>query len=200
MREFKGFNEAKVNKGSGAYEQLPKDAYVCKILNVREQQNSDGGSRFDIMFDIAEGEYKDFYSKQYQERKKSDEDAKFPNDGIYRLTIPEDNSEDWLKDSFKTFTTALEDSNSGYHWDWDETKWKGKFFGGLFHIKQSEYKGNIYDHTALKWVRSADDVRNKKYNKLPNDKLLDASTVKPADDSNDFVNVPEGSADEIPFD
>lgn len=199
MKAFNGYDEAKVNKGSEAFEQLPKGAYVCKILNVREQPNKKGGSRFDIMFDIAEGEYKDFYSKQYQERKKDNEDAKFPNDGIYRLTIPEDDSEDWLKNAFKTFTTALEDSNSGYHWDWDEKKWKGKLFGGLFHVKQTEYNGNIYDHTQLKWVRSAADVRENKYGKLPNDKLIDSEKSNPNAPNDDFVNVPDGSADEIPF-
>lgn len=198
MKAFNGYEEAKVNKGNEAFEQLPKGAYVCKILNVREQANKKSGSRFDIMFDVAEGEYKDFFSKQYQLRKKNDEDAKYPNDGIYRLNIPEDNSEQWLKDNFKTFTTALEESNTGYHWDWDENKWKGKLFGGLFHIEQKEYKGNIYDHTVLKWIRPAADIRKHKYGNLPKDKLLDAASTPNAMDDG-FVNVPEGNADEIPF-
>ena len=197
MKAFNGYQEATVRKGSEAFEPLPKGAYVLKILNVREQSNKKGGSRFDIMFDIAEGEQKDFFSKQYQARKKDSEDAKYPNDAIFRLNIPEDDSEQWMKDNFKTFTVALEESNSGYHWDWDENKWKGKLFGGLFHIEQDEYKGNIYDHTRLKWVRSVADIRENKYGNLPKDVLIDAKTTTAADDG--FVNVPEGIADEIPF-
>lgn len=196
MKQFSGYEDAKVVKG-GTFDPLPKGAYVLKVLNVSEKANKNGGSRFDIAFDIAEGEYTDFYKKQYQERKKQDEDAKYPNDGIFRLNIPEDNSEEWLKNNFKTFTAALEESNNGYHWDWDENKWKNKLFGGLFHIEQEEYNGKIYDHTRLKWVRPVKDIRENKYGNLPKDKLLDVSTKTSVDEG--FINVPDGSADEIPF-
>lgn len=197
MKQFNGYEEAKVKTGS--FEMLPKGAYVLKILNVSEKANKKKGSRFDIAFDIAEGEYKDFYQNLFKKNKEQKEDAKYPNDAIYRLNIPEDDSEDWQKDNFKTFTNALEASNKDYHWDWDETKWKGKIIGGLFHIEQSEYEGKIYDHTRLRFVRPAADIRDNSYGSLPQDKLISGATSNTEADQG-FVNVPEGNPDEIPFD
>jgi hypothetical protein len=199
MRKFNGYEEAKVKKG-GVFN-LPKGAYVLKILNVKEQENKNGGTRFDIAFDIAEGEHKDFYQQMYKRLKEKDEDVKYPNDGIFRLNIPEDDSPGWIKDNFKTFTNALEESNGGYHWDWNETKWKGKLIGGLFHIEQNEHNGKIYNHTRLKYVRSVEDIRNNKYGQLPQDKLIEGgnSSTSASDDMDGFVNVPEGSS-EVVFD
>lgn len=198
MKQFAGFEEAKVNKGSN-FEALPKGAYVLKVVGIKKAENKNGGSRFDIAFDIAEGEHKDFYTKQYQESKKANEDAKLSNDAIYRLNIPEDTSPDWMKNNFKTFVVALEESNGGYHWDWDEKKWKGKLFGGLFRIEQDEYNGKIYSHTRLTWVRGAEDIRTGKYGKLPNDKLKEASDNAASNGGSDWVNVSGDIDEELPF-
>ena len=110
-----------------------------------------------------------------------------------------------MKDSFKTFVAALEDSNAGYHWDWDERKWVGLIFGGVFRIEQSEYEGKIFNHTRLAWVCPADDARNYT-GTLPKDKVIGNGSSgdgfsgggsSAPDDG--FVNVPEGIDSEIPF-
>ena len=55
----------KKNRKSGAaFERLPKGNYVCKILNVEEVTYKNGKRGIKISFDIAEGDYKDFYIKQ----------------------------------------------------------------------------------------------------------------------------------------
>lgn len=195
MKKFAGFEDAKAKMG-GDFTPLPKDGYELKILSVKEAANKNGGTRFDIAFDIANGEFKDYFKNLYQDRKQQNEDTKWPNDAIYRLNIPDDASEQWMKDQFKTFVTCLEESNSGYHFDWNEQLWKGKFFGGLFHIEQTEYQGKVYDHTRLKWVTTVDKIREKKFN-LPKDKLIEKESETTPDG---FVNVPEGIADELPFD
>lgn len=193
IKKFAGYEEAKVN--AGGFKALPKGGYVLKILSVKEATNKNGGSRFDIAFDIAEGEYKDFYKEQYADRKAGNEDAKWSNDAIYRLNIPDDGSQQCIKDAFKTFTTCLEESNSGYHFDWDESKWKGKLFGGLFHIEQSEWQGKVISHTHLKWVTTVKKIHEGKFS-LPNDKLLEKAATEDADG---FMNVPDEIADELPF-
>jgi hypothetical protein len=67
-------------------------------------------------------------------------------------------------------------------------------------IEQSEYNGTIYDHTRIKWTRTAQDVRENKYGKLPNDKLIKSSNiVSDALSSNYDINVPEGEDEEAPF-
>jgi len=181
---------------ASSFEPLPKGAYVCKILRADEQKNANNdGSHVRIGFDIAEGEYKDFYKKQFDAN--TNEDRKWPNDAMYLLSVPNDDSKEWQVQQWDTFWTHVEDSNEGYVFDGESSKLKGKLFGGLFHNEQSEYEGKIYDHTKLKWTRPAQDIRDNKYGKLPKDKLIDSSKVK---DDSDFMSIPEGEGDEIPFD
>ena len=50
-----------------SFELLPKGAYVIVIKAVKEEPNKNkSGSHLRIRFDIAEGEYKDFYKKQFE--------------------------------------------------------------------------------------------------------------------------------------
>lgn len=197
------FSYTKVNRENAikgfSFELLPKGAYVCKILKVAEVENKSGkGKHVEIGFDIAEGEYKDFYMKQFEAN--TSEDKKWPTDARYNLGVPDDSSPEWLVQNWDTFWTNVEDSNNGYVFDGDGDKLKNKLFGGLFHNEQSEYNGNIYDHTRLKWTRAAQDVRDGKYGKLPNDKLITAATKSSGKKQDDtFMNVPEGTAEEIPF-
>ena len=51
-----------------SFEQLPKGAYVVKILNAVEEQSKNGiGSHIKISFDIAEGEYAGFYASNIRQ-------------------------------------------------------------------------------------------------------------------------------------
>lgn len=198
MLNFKSVNRDQV-KQQGAFQMLPKGAYVVKIINIKTEANKNNdGQHLRIAFDIAEGEYKDFYMKQYQNN--TNEDKKWPNDANFTITIPDDNSPEWMSQKFFTFLANVEDSNKGYVFNGDETKLKGKLFGGLFRNEQSAYNGNIYDHTRLWWTRPADDVRNNKYGSLPKDKLVSAKPATPENASNEFIQIPdEVGADEIPF-
>lgn len=192
MKKFSKFDTAQVKTGS-LFDPLPKGAYVIKIVKAKETPNKNGdGSHIKVAFDIAEGDYQDFYKKQFDSI--TDEDKHWPYDGVHNLVAPDDNSPQWMIDNFGTFIAALEDSNDGYHWDWNEEKWKGLVIGALFRIEQTEKDGNIYDHTRPFWFRDAATIRSGKYGKLPKDKLV---TPKPS--ANDFINIPDDAADEIPF-
>ena len=197
MLNFKSVNRNQVRQ-QGAFQVLPKGAYVVKIVNVKTEANKkNDGQHLRIAFDIAEGEYKDFYMKQFQAN--TNEDRKWPNDANFSISIPDDSSPDWMAQRFFTFLANVEDSNKGYTFDGDETKLKGKLVGGLFRNEQSEYNGNIYDHIRLQWTRPADDIRNDKYGSLPKDKLITAKAA-PTNADTGFISVPEDvGADEIPF-
>ena len=139
MKKFDKFETAKIKTGS-IFDPLPKGAYVLKILRAAEEQNKNSeGSHIKIAFDIAEGDQKDFYKKQFDAS--TNEDKRWPFDGVINLAVPDDNSPQWMIDNFGTFVSVLEESNSGYHWDWDETKWKNLLIGGLFRIEQTESNG-----------------------------------------------------------
>ena len=83
----------------------------------------------------------------------------------------------------------------------DPASLKGKLIGGLFHIEQTEYNGNIYDHTRMRYTRVADAVREGKYGKLPADKLVSpsVSSQAPLGDPTDFMAVPDDGKEEVPW-
>ena len=192
MKAYKGYER---NEGRD-FETLPKGAYVIKILGAKEEVNKRGdGSYIRMAFDIAEGEYAGFYDKSYKADKR--EDKKWSNDAYIYLNCPKDNDEQFIIDNFNKFITAVEDSNEGYHWNWDENTLKGKLVGAKFYIEQSEYNDKIYDHTKAKWFVAAQKVRDGKAGKLPNDKLL-TQAPKPAG-SSDFMSISDSIEEEVPW-
>ena len=192
MKQFKGYERKEQN----SYEPLPKGAYVIKLLNVKEEPNKSGeGTHLKISFDIAEGDYAGFYKKSFESD--SREDKKWPLDATLYITCPDDNSKQFVLDNFNTFMTAVEDSNEGYHWGWDESTLKDKLVGAKFYIEQSQYNGKIYNHTKAKWFVAAQKVRDGKAGNLPNDKLIDGGS---STGSTDFVNIPPSvTEEEIPW-
>ena len=188
------------NNRRQSYQQLPKAAYVIKILSAKVARTNTGFDQIVIAFDIAEGKYKDFYQAMFE--RNTNEDKQWPYDAVFNLNIPADNSQSYVWDNWNTFFADLEDSNNGFIFDGDIKKLKGKLIGGKFHIKQTEYNGNVYDHTKMRYTCVAEDVRQGKAGKLPNDKLI-GTTSRPAaasaSEMDGFVNLPDGSDEELPF-
>ena len=182
------------------YEQLPKGAYVCKIMGAVQEPNKSGsGSHIKFIVDIAEGEYKGFFNQRYQNS--TNEDAKWPNDGTFYLTVPDDTSKDYVWSNWNTFFADLEDSNNGFVFDGSSlTYLKGKVIGGKFAYEETEYNGKVYNHTKLKWTCVADDVRNGKPGKMPADKLVNKFGIEPKTDEDGFLEVPDGlDLESLPF-
>lgn len=181
------------NNRRQSFDQLPKGAYVCKIMHLEEATSKKGNPMIKIYFDIAEGDYKDFYKKQYEADTR--EDKVWSYDATYYLTIPTEGCLPFITEQWDTFWADIEDSNNGFVFDGDEKKAEGKTFGGVFRIEQTEANnGNVYDHTRLAFTRIAQDIRDGKITKLPKDKLV--GTEGSADD---FVNVPETTAEDLPW-
>jgi hypothetical protein len=123
-------------------------------------------------------------------------------DAVFNLNVPADNSQQYVWDNWNTFFADLEDSNGGFVFAGDLKSLRGKVIGGLFHIRQNEYKGTIYDHTVMRYTRTVEDVRNGKFGKLPKDKLIDGSastSSSPRTDDNGFMQIPEGEEEGLPF-
>lgn len=181
------YNKSKRKK---QFEALPKGAYVIRIKNAKEVEKKNGtGTQLVIAFDIAEGEYKDFYQNMFDAN--TNEDKRWPYDGVFYLGVPTDDAPTYVWDNWNTFFADLEDSNNGFVFAGDLKTLKDKTIGGKFCIEQSEYNGNIYDHTKLRWTCVADDIRNGKTGKMPNDKLIPTKPSEP-----DFS---AASDEDIPF-
>lgn len=191
------------NNRRKSFEQLPKGAYVLRILGAKEEQNKNGSGRhLTIIFDVEEGEYKKFYADMFE--RNTNEDKKWPGDATYYLAVPEHGDEEWKFKNWNSFFADLEDSNNGFVFSGDVKSLKGKLIGGKFRIEQSENNGSVYDHTRLYWTCVAEDVRKGKAGKLPNDKLISSSRSSGSGNSGsslpDFLSIPEDAGDDgIPF-
>lgn len=194
IKRYSNWNNVKAYKG---FEQLPKGGYVVKILGV-EICNGDKCKYAKLMCDIAEGDYNGFFLTDYRSQQGEDKWWRC----IYYQNLPNDDGtkEDEKRARwFRTFTDALEDSNPGYHFDWDEQKFKGKLIGGLFITKEYiDKKDNttIRNTTKFKSVCTVDEIRSGNY-RLPNDELLNSGVPSPSNDG--FMNIPDGIDEELPF-
>lgn len=189
MKKFTGF-EAK--KSGGTREILPAGGYVAKILNA-EEVSYDWGSVLLISFDILEGDYKDFFATDYKGQDREDKKWR----GTYRLNEPKDDGSEkdgWTKRTFGNAIWAIEESNPGYHWDWDETTMKGKIVGVLFRDREWEMNGNTGWTTECCALTSANDIRKGKF-RQPKAKPL-KSTSAPST-SNSWHE--DTSNSELPF-
>lgn len=193
---IKKFGDFEQTRGYSEGQALPRGGYVCKIIGAKPMETQYGQS-IKIAFDIVEGEYKDFYQQKFDAN--TNEDKKWP--GTYLLNVPTDDGsqqDGWTKRRFRTFTDALEDSNAGYHFDWDETEFKNKLIGFVFNYREFVTNdGNVATVANPANVTTVEKIRSGKY-KVPADKLL-KNRPAPAADSSDFVSVPEGVDEELPF-
>lgn len=173
MKPFTGF-EAKKSQGR---ETLPAGGYVAKILDAKEARY-DWGDVLVLSFDILEGEHKNFFAADYKAQ--DQEDKKWR--GTFRITLPKDDGSErdtWTKRGFNNSIWAIEESNPGYKFDWDEQKFKGKTVGVLFRNREWEMNGSTGWTTECCKLTSVQEIRENAF-QTPKDKPLPAKPATPA--------------------
>lgn len=152
---------------------LPAGGYIVKILNAEIKTYGKPEETFDkleISIDITDGEFKDFYANDY--RSQIQEDKKWK--GMLRQYTPKDDGsekDEWTKSSLKALTDAIEESNTGYHWDWNEVGLKGKVVGCLFRSEEWEYDGKEGWKTQPFKFLPVDAIKSGKF-KMPKEKPI----------------------------
>lgn len=174
IQKFNNWDE--VEAFNGDFETVTPGGHVCKILKVViEEKNY--GQLLRIGFDIIEGEHKDFYKRKFD----NNTNAEKKWQGMYYQTIMKDN----LK-FFKGFITAIEKSNEGYKWNWDEQTLVGKKFLGVF--GEEEYEANDGSIKMSVKCRRISSVDKKDSTKVPEPKRINKPTsfvpvgIEPVDD------------------
>lgn len=193
-----GYDEAPAY--TGEFMQLPAGLYVCEILGVKQEEYN-GHDRFVMQFDIAEGDQKEFYQRQYNMEKATNQNAKYK--GVHRQYM-DSNSLPF----FKGLMTSVERSNQGFHFPWgtqgNEKTLVGKKFGAV--MGREEFltaDGEKRMATKIVQIRSIDGLKDAK---VPEDKLLDDAPAAGAPapqqgetDKDGFMNIPDGVDEELPF-
>lgn len=153
---------------------LEPGGYICRIVKVQETTaQSSGAPMLKIGLEIAEGDRKGFYTAQFNADTRTDK--KWPC--IVNQLVYDSNGSNTTNRGFKTFTTCVEKSNSGFNIQWGDKFaecFKNKLIGGVF--RREEYIGNdgkSHFSTKCAWFRSVDEI--KAGVPIPEDKLLSNS-------------------------
>ena len=195
MKAFDGFRSEASGK---AYEQLPPGAYVATIKAVKIEGHEPDQTLI-LRLDIAEGEYEGYYTKRYMHDTKNEKTkypAKYKGDFRIRIPNPDNKRAMYPESDLKRFNDAIyriENSNSGYRWDWDENGLKGLTVG--ISVQQGTYNGSNF--TKIARLEIADDVRKGIVKQmLPMAPRSDASYDPPIDQQTGFTVVDDES---VPF-
>ena len=155
---------------STSFKRLPVGGYQAKILNVEDHPDKE---YLKIYFDITSGDEKGYFKKAYDADARKDK--KWPNAGSFIRSY-----KDSAASMFKGFTVAVEKSNKGYVWNFDEKSLVGKTVGLV--VGEEEYqnqKGAIRVRNYVAAVRSIDVIKSGEF-ETPELKKLDLSKLNTA--------------------
>ena len=179
---------------SGDYSRPAPGAYICTITAIEDISAKE---YLKVIYDIAEGDYKGYYG----EMRKNNPDWAWA--GAYVKSY-----KPAALPMFKRFCTAVSRSNGAYVFDGgkinkDEQTLVGKKIGLLF--REEEYYGNDGEKKTRLSISGEFPVDKLAEQKVPKIKLLkddnaDISSTPSSTPYDDFVNVPDNTPTEAPFD
>ncbi|WFR56413.1 hypothetical protein QA584_22795 [Anaerocolumna sp. AGMB13025] len=184
----------------GEFTPIKLGGHICKIMQVKETISSTGKDMLEISLDIAEGDQKDYYAQQYKTDTRTNKKW-----GCVVNQLINDNDGNTSR-GFKSFITAVENSNSGFKVAWGNNFaacFKGKLIGGVFGREQYLNANNEKKFfTKCSQFRSVESIRAGV--EVPADKLLPDTDTAPGAppsmyDSDGFMTIPAGSESELPF-
>ncbi len=195
---------------STSFKRLTPNGYIVKILNVEDHPEKE---YLKIYFDIVKGDDKGYFKKQYDGN--THKERKWPNAGTFIRSY-----KDSATSMFKGFINAIEKSNKGYQWNFDEKTLVNKVVGLIIADEQYQnQKGQVRVRNYVAAVRSVETIEKGEY-EIPalkeltttkttttapaNDPLPDFGDVFPDSESTDTPTPAEsenpwGDSDENPF-
>ena len=172
--------------GSGSYKRLPVGGYVLRILKVVDVPEY---NRLDFYYDIAEGEYKDYYNERYKAN--TNENKKWGG----RFSKSYDANNERALPFFKQFVTAVQNSNKGFVWDEEhEQQFVKKLVGATF--REEEFvgqNGKVAVSCKPDMFHSVDKIRSgdftiREIKRLTTTKATTAPANDPIPDFSDVFN------------
>lgn len=148
-------------------ERLAPGGYILKITDVEDMAAKE---YLRIVYDIAEGPEAGRYSDEWG--------AAHPYAHTYLRSYK---NEEWVLKRFKTFINAIETSNDGFKWAWNESQLEGRIFGAILALEEYENdRGEIKTRLYIPAVMSADRIRTGDFT-VPEIKRLPRDGMKPAE-------------------
>jgi hypothetical protein len=130
LRKPMGYDAAETME-VGTFRAIPPGWYPAVILNVAEGETPNGSPFIEFAVDIIDGEYIRYYKKEFDSQRPVNGEKRWRGTVRYFTT---EKAVGMLKGAIK----AIEESNPGYTFDWDEAKVKGKKVGLGIHREEYE--------------------------------------------------------------
>ncbi len=159
---------------STSFKRLAPNGYIVKILKVEDHLDKE---YLKIYFDIVKGDDKGYFKKQYDGDTRKE--RKWPNAGTFIRSY-----KDSAASMFKGFINAIEKSNKGYQWNFDEKTLVNKVVGLIIADEQYQnQKGQVRVRNYVAAVRSVETIEKGEY-EIPALKELTTTktTTAPAND------------------
>ena len=198
MQKPSGYDEAQ----AGGFIPVDLGGHYAIIKRVAETRSSTDKDMIVVLLDFDRNDKQaNYFTDQFNNDTRADK--KWTFNGSKYIMVMDYNDPSKTSRAFKTFCTCVENSNN-YTITWGGADWgkqfTGKKVGVVYGEEEHEYDGKTSMRRIIKYFCSVDKVSEQK---IPAPKFLSAgqvNTTAPAKNENDdFLKIPEGVDDEIPF-
>ena len=198
MQKPSGYEEAKVQ---GGFIPVELGGHKMSIRKVTETKSKNGDDMIVVEFDFAADDVQPaYFANQYESDTRADK--KWSNQATEYIMVNDYQDKTKTSSAFKTFTTCVEHSNTGFETKWGIKDWGnqfvGKKIGGVFGEQLDFYNGKETKKRILRWFCSLDKVADAV---IPNTVESKAYKNRPQTEVNadGFMNIPDGIDEELPF-
>lgn len=198
MNKPNGYDEA---KAQGEFTPVELGGHHLVIKQVEEMQSSTGKPMIKVSFDFApEDKQPNYFAEQFKNDIRPDK--KWSNQATAYILVLD--NEGKTSSKYKTFTTCVEHSNTGFEIKWGIDNWgaqfKNKKIGGVFGEQMDYYNGDEKKKRVLRWFVSSDKVADAQIPDMSETAAYKQYKQNGAIASSDgFMNIPDGIDEELPF-
>lgn len=184
MKKIENFSEI---KASGEFDSLKPGGYIGVLYKAEDESDKE---YLKVFFDIAEGEFAGYYKNLYNQ-------FNFWGGTFFR------SYKEKALSMFKGFIKAVEESNPGYVWNWDESTLKGKKVGLILQEEEfvptgGAHAGELRTHLIVQKVVNVETIKSGNF-KVPELKKLDKYTGPTQQTQNTQPQPANISDDSLPF-
>jgi hypothetical protein len=135
MQKPSGYDSTEAKQG-GQFDKPKAGAYVMKILKAQEVMSKTNRPMLVLLLDIATGEHAGNFRKLFDFLQSKNPDSKWPC--VYRRCMDGEQTS-----FFKGDIKAIEESNPGFKFNFDEKTLAGKLVGCALGEKETDSTGKI---------------------------------------------------------
>lgn len=187
MEKPSGYDSVEPKNFGGSFETVKPGAYIGKVLRAAEDTSSNNNQMLVLSLDIVDGEYSDFY-KNLSIKLDTNKLLK------HRRVINTPGSMPYFKGDIK----SIEQSNTGYLFDFNVNTLVGKNVGIVLGEEEYEKNGEVKTALKINFLCSVEKVRSGTI-KTPEKRLLDNSQQSQSSFSNEKVTTSPQYDDDLPF-